>query len=149
MLRPTLAAFLLAAALAACGKGPSPEDEIRAVVLEAEQAAEARDAFALRALVADDYRDGRGNGAEDIRRFVHGYLLAHQSVHLLVKIEEIELPASDLARLRATVAMVGKEAEGASAWDLAADVYEFDVNLAREGGEWRVIRADWRPALGR
>lgn len=149
MRRTALAAFVLAAGLAACGKGPSPEDEVRAVVVAAEQAAEARDAFALRALVADDYRDGRGNGAEDIRRYVHGYLLAHQSVHLLVKIEEIELPATDLARLRATVAMVGKDAEGASAWDLAADVYEFDVSLARDGGDWRVIRADWRPALGR
>lgn len=149
MLRLILASLLLAAGLAACGGGPSPEDEIRTFVLEAERAAEARDAFALRALVADDYRDGRGNGAEEIRRYVHGYLLAHQSVHLLVRIEEIELPANDLARLRATVAMVGQEADTASAWDLAADVYEFDVNLAREGGDWRVIRADWRPALGR
>ena len=149
MSRPALAALLLAAGLAACGNGPSPEDEIRAVVAAAEQAAEARDAFALRALVADDYRDDRGRGAEEIRRYVHGYLVAHQSVHLLVRIEDIELKATDLARLRATVAMVGQEAEGASAWDLAADVYEFDVTLAGEDGEWRVTRADWRPALGR
>jgi len=149
MLRPALAALLLAAALAACDAGPSPEDEIRAVVAAAEQAAEERDAFALRALVADDYRDDRGQGAEEIRRFVHGYLLAHQSVHLLVRIEEIELPATNLGRLRATVAMVGKEADAASAWDLAADVYEFDVTLAEEDGAWRVTRADWRPALGR
>ena len=149
MSRPALAALLLAAGLAACGNGPSPEDEIRAVVAAAEQAAEARDAFALRALVADDYRDDRGQGAEEIRRIVHGYLVAHQSVRLLVRIEEIELPATDLARLRATVAMVGKDTDAASAWDLAADVYEFDVTLAREDGEWRVTRADWRPALGR
>ena len=149
MLRPAIVAAMLAAGLAGCSPAPSPEDEIRDVVAGAERAAEARDARALRDLVADDYRDGRGNGAEEIRRFVHGYLVAHQSVHLLVRIEEIELPAADLARLRATVAMVGKEADSASAWDLAADVYEFDVTLARESGDWRVIRADWRPALGR
>ena len=149
MSRTALAALLLAAGLAACGNGPSPEDEIRAVVAAAEQAAEERDAFALRALVADDYRDERGQGAEEIRRTVHGYLLAHQSVHLLVRIEDIELKATDLARLRATVAMVGKEADAAAAWDLAADVYEFDVTLAGEDGEWRVTRAAWRPARGR
>jgi len=149
MLRPAVAAFLLVAGLAGCGPGPSPEDEVREVVAAAEQAAEARDALSLRALVADDYRDGRGYGADEIRRLVHGYLLAHQSVHLLVRIEEIELPATDLARLRATVGMVGKEADAASAWDLAADAYEFDVTLAREGGDWRVIKADWRRALGR
>ena len=149
MPRAAVAAFIVALGLAACGKGPSPEDEIRGVVAEAEQAAEARDAFALHALVADDYRDGRGNDAREIRRYVHGYLLAHQSVNLLVRIEDIGFPAKDLSRLRATVAMVGRDAEAAAAWDLAADVYEFDVTLAREEGDWRVIRADWQPALGR
>ncbi len=78
---------------------------------------------------------------------MHGYLVAHQSVHLLVRIDELELVATDLARLRATVAMAGREAEAAAAWDLAAEVYEFDVTLAREDGEWRVTRAAWRAAL--
>jgi len=136
-------------AVASCGGDTSPEAQVRAVVAEAEAAAEARDASALLDLVADDYCDDRGNGAEEIRRYVRGYLVAHQSVHLLVRIEELELKATDLARLRATVAMVGREAESAAAWDLAADVHEFDVTLAREDGEWRVTRADWRPALAR
>jgi len=147
MLRRT--ALLLALVLTGCGRESSPEDELRAVVAEAEAAAEARDASALSGLVADDYRDVRGNGVEEIRRYVRGYLIAHQSVHLLVRIEEIELKATDLARLRATVGMVGREAEGAAAWDLAADVYEFDLTLAREAGDWKVTRADWRPALAR
>lgn len=138
---------LSALALAACGGDISPEEEVRAVVAEAEMAAEARDTSALFDLVADDYRDGRGNGAAEIRRYVYGYLVAHQSVHLLVRIDELELVATDLARLSATVAMVGREAEGASAWDLAADIHELDVTLAREDGEWRVTRADWRAAF--
>ena len=143
------AALLLLAALAGCGREVSPEDEVRAVVAAAEQAAEARDASALLDLVADDYRDGRGNGAAEIRRYARGYLIAHQSIRLLVRIDQLELVARDLARLEATVGMLGREAEAASAWDLAADVYEFDVTLAREDGDWRVTRADWRPALGR
>ena len=144
MLRPSV--LLLVLAVASCGGDTSPEAQVRAVVAEAEAAAEARDASALLGLIADDYRDGRGNGADEIRRYVRGYLVAHQSIHLLVRIEELELKASDLARLRATVAMVGREAESPAAWDLAADVHEFDVTLAREDGEWRVTRADWRAA---
>jgi hypothetical protein len=144
MPRRAIATLVLAASLAGCSPSPSPEDEIREVVAEAERAAEARDALALRDLVADDYRDGRGNGAEEIRRYAHGYLLAHQSVHLLVRIDEIELKAADVARLRATVGMAGRETNSGSAWDLAADVYEFDVTLVREDGDWRVSRADWR-----
>lgn len=142
MLRHLLPLLLLVA-LAGCGKAPSPEDEIRELVATAERAAEARDSFTLHELVADDYQDGRGNGADGIRRYVHGYLIAHQSVHLLVRIDEIELKARDVARLRATVGMAGRETKGDSAWDLAADVYEFDVTLVREDGDWRVSRADW------
>ncbi len=134
--------------LVGCAEKGSPEDEVRAVIGAAEQAAEARDASALLDLVADDYRDPRGNGAEEIRRYVRGYLVAHQSIALLTRIDSIELPATDLARVQATVGMVGKEAEAAGAWDLAADLYEFDVTLAREDGEWRVTRAEWRPAIG-
>lgn len=137
----------LAAVQAGCGGKTTAEEEVRAVVAEAERAAEARNAPALSGLVADDYQDGRGNDAREIRRYLHGYLIAHQSVHLLVRIESVELKAKDLAQLRATVGMLGQEAAGASAWDLAADVYEFDVVLARESGDWKVIRADWRPAL--
>jgi ketosteroid isomerase-like protein len=139
---------LAASAIAACRPEQSPEEEVRAVVAAAEEAAEARDASTLLDFIAADYSDGRGNGAEELRRYVRGYLLAHQSVHLVTRVEEIELPADDLARLRATVGMLGKEAAGESAWDLAAEVYEFEVTLAREDGEWRVTRAEWRPALG-
>jgi hypothetical protein len=59
-------------------------------------------------------------------------------------VDEIEILASDLARLRATVGMLGREAGAESSWDLAGDVYEFDVTLAREEGEWLVTRAAWR-----
>lgn len=146
--RAVAPALLAAVVLAGCGSGPSPEDAVRAVIDAAEEAAESRDASALLGLVADDYRDDRGNGAEEIRRYARGYLIAHQSIRLLTRIDSIEFPASDLARVRATVGMVGREAEAAGAWSLAAEVYEFDVTLAREDGDWRVIRADWRRAIG-
>lgn len=141
------ATLVLALALAACAPDQSPEEEIRAVVAAAEAAAESRDTATLLDFVAADYHDGQGNGAEEIRRYVRGYLLAHQSVHLMTRVEEVELLATDLARLRATVGMLGQGGE--SAWDLAAEVYEFDVTLARTDGEWRVTRAVWRPVTGR
>lgn len=148
-LRITISALAVAVALTACGPERSPGEEVRAVVAAAEEAAEARDAATLLGFVAADYRDDQGNGAEEIGRYLRGYLLAHQSVHLVTRVEDVELPADGLARLRATVGMLGREVAGDPAWDLAAEVYEFDVTLAREGGEWRVIRAAWRPVMGR
>lgn len=136
-----------ALALVACGRAPSPEDQVRAVIAAAEQAAEARDAPALLDLVAPDYRDGQGNDAGEIGRYLRGYIIAHPSIHLLVRVESIELPARDLARVRATVGMLGRGQAAGASWDLAADVYEFDVTLALEDGDWRVTRADWHQGI--
>lgn len=140
----SLAALLVfGALLGGCGEPDSPEAQVRAVVAEAKAAAEARDASRLFELIAPDYRDPRGFGADEIKRYLRGWLIAHQSVRLLTRVNSIEFPAEDLARLSVTVGMVGREA-GGEAWDLAADVHDLEVSLAREDGEWRVIRAEWR-----
>ena len=92
--------------------------------------------------MADDYRDGEGRGADDIRRYLHGYLIAHQSIHLITRIEAIELEGAEVARAQVTVGMLGRESD--STWDLAGDIYRFDLRLVREDGEWRVTRASWQ-----
>jgi hypothetical protein len=147
MLPRTTALFLLCIALAACDRGSTPEAGIRATVAAAEEAAESRDASALLALIAPDYQDGRGYNAEELGRHVRGYLIAHQSIRLLTRIDEIEILGPDLASLKATVGMLGRESGATSSWDLAGEVYEFDLRLAREGNDWRLVRASWRTVI--
>jgi hypothetical protein len=110
-------------------------------VEEAETLAEARDAGGLRDLVADDYQDARGRDASEVRNLLHAWLVAHPSVNLLTRIDSIELEGTELARVRVTVGMLGREAKGESDWDLAADLERLDIRLARAGGNWRVIGA--------
>ena len=108
---------------------------------DVEALAEARDAGELRALIADDYRDGSGRDAAEIRGFLHAWLVAHPSVNLLTRIDSIELEGTEQARVQVTVGLLGREAKGGSDWDLAADVERLDIRLARDGGDWRVIAA--------
>jgi hypothetical protein len=110
-------------------------------VEEAESLAEARDAGGLRDLVANDYQDTRGRDASEVRNLLHAWLVAHPSVNLLTRIDSIELEGTELARVRVTVGMLGREAKGESDWDLAADLERLDIRLARAGGNWRVIGA--------
>jgi hypothetical protein len=110
-------------------------------VAEAETFAEARDAPALRALVADDYHDERRRDAAEVRNFLHAWLVAHPSVNLLTRIDSIELEGSEQARVQVTVGMLGREARGESDWELAADIERLDIRLARESSDWRVIAA--------
>ena len=128
-------------ACAGCGPSSAPEEEIRALVDEAEAYAEERDAPALRELVADDYADASGRDAADVRNLLHGWLIAHPSVDLLTRIDSIELEGTELARVQVTVGVLGREARGESDWQLAADVERLDIRLARDGGDWHVIAA--------
>lgn len=130
------------ALLAACGSRSEPEEELRALVDQAELAAEERDAAELRGLVADDYQDPQGRNAADVRAYLHGYLLAHPSLRLMTRIDSIELEGKELARVAVTVGMLGREAGADEDWELAGDIYRLDLRLAREDdGDWRVIHA--------
>lgn len=142
-----VASMLIVAGLMAGGCGEpssSPEDEVRAVISASEQAAEARSVSDLMALAAPGFTDRDGRTTAELAHYVRGYFIANQSVRLLTRITEIEVPAPDVAEARVTVAMVGKDAEATAAWDLAFDIVDFDIDLRRIDGEWKVIHADWR-----
>ena len=138
--------MLVFAALAAagCSDPQSPEAQVQAVIDAMETAAEARDVGDLLEHVSDDYRDAYGQGPEEASRYLRGFFLTNQKVHLLTRIDAIEFPGKDEARANVTVGMMSREADGAAGWDLAADLYEFDVGLVREDGDWKVIYAEWK-----
>jgi hypothetical protein len=142
---PALAATAAAATvllLGGCGSKESPEERVRAVITKAEEGAEARDLSAVMDLVSDRYADTRGQDKQSIRALLHGYFVINQSVHLLVRIEDLEFPADETAQARVTVGMLGRQAQ--EDWSFAAEAYEFDVRLALEDGEWLLTSAEWR-----
>lgn len=138
-----LAATLLAF-VAGCGGESSPEDAVRAVVDALESAVEARDVGDLMEHVSPGYRDAYGSGRQEASRYARGYFIAHQSIHLLTRVESIEFPSLEEARAKVLVGMAGRDADAASAWELAAELYDFDVTLVREDGDWKVTYAQWQ-----
>jgi hypothetical protein len=134
----------LAGIVTGCGERESPEAQVRTVIEQMELAAEARDVSDVLELVSAQYRDDYGNGRDEIGRAVRGYFIANQSIHLLTRIEELSFPAEDEARVSVLVGMVGRDAAAANAWNLAADLYRFEVAIVREDGEWKITWARWR-----
>lgn len=130
--------------LAGCSSPDSPEVQVRQVIDQMEAAAEARDTGDFMEFVSDNFRDEYGQGPDAAARYARGYFIANQSLHLLTRVNSIEFPAPDEARADISVGMVGREADAATAWNLAADLYDFDVVLRREGDEWKVTYAKWR-----
>jgi len=132
--------FLQWLLLCACADTGSPEAQVRAVIDAMEQAAEERDASDVMEFVAADFRSAEGQGFDEMQRYLRGYLLAHQSVHLLTRIEELKFPVDGEAHLRLSIAMAGK-AVAAEAWDLATDTQQLDLVLRQQAGRWRVVYA--------
>jgi hypothetical protein len=137
---------VLVTVVAGCGESQTPDAIVRAVIAQGEQAAEARDLSAIMDLVAPSFEDGQGGGRDELKQYLRGYLVAHQSIHLLSKVESVEFPYRDLAKVSLTVGTLGREAAAATAFDLAADVYDVELELKLDDGEWRVTRASWRSA---
>jgi hypothetical protein len=127
--------------ISACGTPDSPETQVRRAIDAMEKAAEARDVGDLMEFVADDFRDQYGQDRDQLRQYLVGYFIANQSIHLLTRIDELELPGPDEALVRMTVGMVGQDADAANAWNLAADVQDFEITLRRDDDDWKVLYA--------
>jgi hypothetical protein len=134
---------ILAVGAAACGDSQSPAAQVRQTIAAIEAGAEDRDVGAVMEHVSSQFRDGYGRDGKELSQYVRGYFIANQSIHLLSRIEQLEFPTQDEARAKVTVGMVGREAAAANAWNLAAEIYDFDVTLMRENGEWKVTHAKW------
>lgn len=140
---------LLALLAAACGPDATPEAQVRAVIARGEVAAEARNLSGLMDLVSPKYQDGQGAGREDLKQYLRGYLVTHQSIHLLVKVDSVEFPYKDMAKVSVTLGTLGRDAATASTFDLAADVYDVELEFQLDDGDWRVTRARWHSASER
>lgn len=139
---------VLALMLGACsGDSNSPEAEIRALIVQAQTAAEERNVGGLRVLVADDYADARGHDRKAVENLIRLHVLRNQSIHLFTRTGDIAFPQADRATIKVAAAMAGRPV--ASAGELAgvnADLYRFDLELIRRDGKWQVQRAAWEPA---
>jgi hypothetical protein len=143
----SVAAALAAASAAGCGTS-DPEAEIRALLAEAETAAEARDAGFFGDLVAPAYRDARGNDREQVLRMLRGLFIANQRVEIVSRVEEVVVEGGDAARAVVHAGMLGQRSGAALLAGVEAELYRFELELVNDGGEWRIIGADFRRALG-
>jgi hypothetical protein len=138
----------VAAVLASGCAASDPETEIRALLAAAEEAAEARDVGFLGSALGAGYRDARGNDRDELIRMVRGLFIANQRIEIVSRIDEIVLEGEDAARAVVHAGIVGRRAGAALIDGVDAELYRFELELVNEGGDWQIIGADYRRALG-
>lgn len=144
--RRVLAAFAAVSILAlnGCSEPTSTEEEILATIAKAEAAAESRDLGDVRKLISDAYSDKRGYDKKEISNLLRLLFVAHQSVHLAVYVENIDIKSPEVAEV---VALVGMADTASRLPDV--DLYQFDVQLVKRGNkQWQLVEADWRRGFG-
>lgn len=147
MFRAAIAAFLPVAVLAGCGTS-DPEAAIRKRLADAEAAAEARDTGFFRDLLAEGYRDDRGNGRDDLINRLRGYFLTHSSIEIVSRVDEVTFTGADAARVVVHAGMLGQRAGEPVLLGTEGELYRIGLDLVDDGGEWRVIGASWDRGLG-
>jgi hypothetical protein len=139
---------LLAVGLAlAVGCTRAPADPVEALLAELEAAAEARDAERFGDRLAPAFLGGQGLGRTEALAQLKRYLAAYESVGIEVYGVESERDG-EAARVRCVVEFSGeaRKAFGLQGLLPPSAVYRFDLDVAEEGGIWRVRGATWEPA---
>ena len=128
--------------LTACGS-EDPNTELRELIERTEVAAEERDTGHFRGLVSDRYIDVRGNDRERLIDIVRGYFQTHQSLEVVTRIESIVLSGADVAEVTLLAGMLGRRAGASLLGGLDGQLYDIELELIREGGDWQIIGARW------
>ena len=144
-MRALVAFVLVLAALPACSRAPA--DPVEALLAELEAAAEARDAERFSERLAPSFQGGQGIGRPEALARLKRYFAAYESVAIEVYGVESDRDGTS-ARVRCVVEFSGqaRQAFGLEGLLPPSAVYRFDLDVADEGGTWRVRGATWEPA---
>ena len=125
----------------------SPETQVRTLLKRGETATEKKQTGVLRQMISEKYSDSQGQDKRAIEAILRYYFLRNESIHLLMRIQSITFPRPAQAQAIVLVAMAGQPISGAQELErLRADLHRFEITLASENREWKVIRAEWRRA---
>ena len=147
VIRSISAILIVSGLLFACGRGDTPEEQIRQYVEAGEIAAEARDSGDIKQLISEKYADKHGRTRRDSVAIAARYFFSQKNIHIFTRISELSFPEEDKATLYVYVAMSGQNVSDLDTLlNMQADLYRFDIELIREEKEWKMITADWRRA---
>ena len=143
--RVFLICLVLILSMAHCQR-TTPEQQLRAAVSRMQSGIEARDAGAMKQLLADDFIGPGGMDRTNAGRMAQLLFLQHQDVGVNLGPLDIRWfpspSAPDHATVHFTVVLTG--GSGAMLPD-AARVYQVETGWRRDGDTWLLTNASWSP----
>jgi hypothetical protein len=133
--------------LSACGSSDpqSPEERVMHTLSLLEEAVERRSVSDFMQHVAEDYQDHQGHSKKDIRRLIQLQYVRNQNIHILSKINELNIQ-DDLATVELSAAMASSAAAlGGDITRLKADTHQFSIVLRSLDNQqsWLIESVAW------
>lgn len=128
--------------MSGCVRTP-PEQKLREALTSLQASVETRDASALEHWLAADFVGPEGLDREGARRLAHLMFLRHRDIGANLGPPQVTIQDRH-ATVRFTAALTG--GTGGILPD-AASVHDVDTAWRMEGGEWRLISAQWTERL--
>ena len=138
-----VAVVFIALCLAACAR-PDAEAGVRAGVAGLQAAIDARDAGDIEAMLDEDFIGNNGLDRLGARRLAAGVFLRYRDVAARVGPVEVELRGERDAIARFTVLATGGSGSGLPE---RGQLYLVETGWLRVEGDWRLLSAEWTPAL--
>jgi len=135
---------VLTAILASGCHSDTEQDKVRKVVHKVQQAAENKEIKQVLSHLSRTYKDPQGNNHDDIKNLLLYYFFRHAKVSVYIANLEARVEGSHAtAAFQAVLSGRNKTAPTGDILPEALGAYNFDVTLARESGEWRIVSAKW------
>jgi ketosteroid isomerase-like protein len=136
-----LSVLVLAGLVSACSRTP-PEQALRQTIAGMQEAAERRDAAALKDTLAEDFIGPGGLDRQGLVRMAQAVYLQHQDIDAKLGPLEVEV-RGQAATVRFTAALTG----GEGLLPDSAQVYDVNTEWRLQDDEWQLVRANWKERM--
>ncbi len=128
----------------ACKKPLSEEDRIKAVINDTADRAKEKDIKGILEHVSKDYRDPEGNDRNALKGILFVYFQGYEKVGVFVRDIQVTVNG-DEAEAQVKVILTGGQDPDTmgNVVPKSGGGYLVDLKLAKEGGDWMVVRASW------
>lgn len=124
----------------------SPEDEVRALVARAVDAAQKRDAAGVTDALAEEFRGPSGANRQEVKQLIVGHLFRNrEQLVVLNPVLDVTVASPTRASFKGTFVFARGQladwqqpqpGDGASRYDISAD-------LEKRGDDWVILTASW------
>lgn len=131
--------------LSACGQeaDSSPEQQVRSVISNIEQAAEERSLSGVMEHISEAYRDHQEYGKDDLRRLMQFQFIRNQKISIFSRIQSLNVDG-DVATVELSAAMAAREIDLSEEQNrLRANLHSFSLVLKRHDDDWLIDSASW------